>query len=126
MRISDWSSDVCSSDLRIICPNAAGITVCALHYINLEGFYTKRQKVPDGGRMFEGFDHQTVKVGDIEVAYAIGGTGPALLLLHGYPQNRFMWATVAALLADRFTAVCGNLRGYGVQYTQVTAADQLP
>src|SRR3546814_1813156 len=63
--------------------------------------------------MFEGFDHQTVKVGDIEVAYAIGGTGPALLLLHGYPQNRFMWAKVAPLLADRFTVVCGDLRGYG-------------
>src|SRR3546814_11798819 len=73
--------------------------------------------------MFEGFDHQTVKVGDIEVAYAIGGTGPALLLLHGYPQNRFMWAKVAPLLADRFTVVCGDLRGYGDTSKPVNAAD---
>jgi haloacetate dehalogenase len=73
--------------------------------------------------MFEGFDHRTVTVGDIDIACAVGGTGPALLLLHGYPQNRFMWAKVAPLLADRFTVVCGDLRGYGDSAKPANAPD---
>ena len=42
-----------------------------------------------------------------------GGSGPPLLLLHGYPQTHAMWHRVAALLRDRFTLVCPDLRGYG-------------
>ena len=43
----------------------------------------------------------------------IGGSGPALLLLHGYPQTHVMWHRVAAQLAERFTVVATDLRGYG-------------
>lgn len=63
--------------------------------------------------MFEGFIHRRVAPDDVTIAYATAGHGPPLLLLHGYPQNRFMWARVAPLLADRFTVVCADLRGYG-------------
>ncbi|SNS07115.1 alpha/beta fold hydrolase [Antarctobacter heliothermus] len=47
------------------------------------------------------------------IAYEIGGSGPPLLLLHGFPQTRAMWAEVAPLLAQDFTVVCPDLRGYG-------------
>lgn len=63
--------------------------------------------------MFEGFRQDSISVDGVEIAFASGGQGPALLLLHGYPQNRFMWARVAPLLTDRFTVVCPDLRGYG-------------
>jgi pimeloyl-ACP methyl ester carboxylesterase len=43
----------------------------------------------------------------------IQGSGPGLLLLHGFPQKHLMWRDVAPLLARRFTVVCADLRGYG-------------
>ena len=52
-------------------------------------------------------------VGPIEVAVAIAGSGPPVLLLHGFPQNKAMWARVAPVLAQQFTVVCADLRGYG-------------
>lgn len=63
--------------------------------------------------MFDGFETNSISVGDIDITYAVGGRGPPVLLLHGFPQNRFMWAAVAPLLAQRFTVVCADLRGYG-------------
>lgn len=49
----------------------------------------------------------------IEIAFRIGGSGAPLLLLHGYPQNHLMWARVAPVLAQHFTVVLSDLRGYG-------------
>ena len=49
----------------------------------------------------------------VDISYRIGGTGPPLLLLHGYPQNHLMWAKVAPQLARHFTLVLSDLRGYG-------------
>ncbi len=43
----------------------------------------------------------------------VGGSGPPLLLLHGYPQTHAMWHAVAPRLAESFTVVCSDLRGYG-------------
>src|SRR5579862_3633956 len=63
--------------------------------------------------MFEGFHHRRVAVPGAEIACAVGGSGPPLLLLHGFPQNMAMWAHVAPLLAREFTVVCADLRGYG-------------
>ena len=63
--------------------------------------------------MFEGFSHRTVDVGDAEISCVIGGSGPPLLLLHGFPQNKAMWAQVAPKLAASHTVVCADLRGYG-------------
>ncbi len=48
-----------------------------------------------------------------EIAYRTGGKGPAMLLLHGYPQTQFMWHLVADRLANSFTLVMPDLRGYG-------------
>ena len=62
---------------------------------------------------FEGFDSRRVETGECEIACFVGGAGPPALLLHGYPQTRFMWHKVAPKLAERFTVVASDLRGYG-------------
>jgi haloacetate dehalogenase len=63
--------------------------------------------------MFEGFDRKTLDVRGVQIACVVGGTGPPVLLLHGYPQCMAMWARVAPKLAARYTIVCADLRGYG-------------
>ncbi|MDZ7711537.1 MAG: alpha/beta hydrolase [Roseovarius sp.] len=47
------------------------------------------------------------------LAYSIGGNGPPLLLLHGFPQTRAMWSHVAPALARTHTVICPDLPGYG-------------
>ena len=49
----------------------------------------------------------------LSVAYCTGGSGPPLLLLHGFPQTHMMWAQIAPKLAQNFTVICADLRGYG-------------
>jgi haloacetate dehalogenase len=49
----------------------------------------------------------------VDIAYDTGGAGPPLLLLHGYPQTRAMWARIAPRLAETHTVICPDLRGYG-------------
>lgn len=51
--------------------------------------------------------------GPIEIACQIGGSGPPLLLLHGFPQTKAIWHEVAPELAKHFTVVASDLRGYG-------------
>jgi haloacetate dehalogenase len=51
--------------------------------------------------------------GPIEISYLIGGSGPPLLLLHGFPQTKAIWSQVAPELARHFTVVAADLRGYG-------------
>jgi haloacetate dehalogenase len=63
--------------------------------------------------VFENFDQRRLTVGETEINLRIGGAGPALLLLHGYPQTHVMWHKIAPRLAERFTVVCADLRGYG-------------
>jgi len=63
--------------------------------------------------LFESFQRNKLRVGDIDVNYVTAGRGPPLLLLHGFPQNLAMWARVAPILAADFTVVCADLRGYG-------------
>jgi haloacetate dehalogenase len=63
--------------------------------------------------MFKVFDHKTVAVTGAEIDLVIGGSGPPLLLLHGYPQTKAMWHKIAPRLAEDFTVVAADLRGYG-------------
>jgi len=51
--------------------------------------------------------------GPIEISYVVGGNGPPLLLLHGFPQTKAIWSLVAPELAKQFTVVAADLRGYG-------------
>ncbi|MGE3743433.1 MAG: alpha/beta fold hydrolase [Geminicoccaceae bacterium] len=63
--------------------------------------------------MFEGFAYRSVDVGPARLTVAIGGEGPPLLLLHGYPQTHLAWHAIAPVLAREFTVVAPDLRGYG-------------
>lgn len=66
-----------------------------------------------GAELFPGFVGRRMPVDGAEIFVRIGGQGPALLLLHGYPQSHVMWHRVAADLARDFTVVAADLRGYG-------------
>lgn len=64
--------------------------------------------------MFEGFHLARHEVAPgIELNYRMAGSGPALLLLHGHPQTHVMWHRVAPRLAERYTVILPDLRGYG-------------
>lgn len=63
--------------------------------------------------MYEDFRHGRHQTGMANIAYVTGGEGPPLLLLHGFPQTKAMWAKMAPQLAERFTVVAADLRGYG-------------
>ena len=63
--------------------------------------------------IFEGFEERPIATSDVTIQAWIGGSGPPLLLLHGYPQTHVMWHKIAPTLAKRFTVVATDLRGYG-------------
>ncbi len=63
--------------------------------------------------MFEGFKRAEIRTSGANIITVYGGSGPPLLLLHGYPQTHVMWHKVAPLLAREFTIVATDLRGYG-------------
>jgi len=62
---------------------------------------------------FEGFELSQIEVGEVSLRVRHGGSGPPLLLLHGYPQTHMMWGRIAGDLAKDFTVVAADLRGYG-------------
>jgi haloacetate dehalogenase len=63
--------------------------------------------------MFDGFTRQQIKTQGATINLVRGGSGYPILLLHGYPQTHASWHRVAPILAERFTVVCTDLRGYG-------------
>lgn len=63
--------------------------------------------------LFPGFAEKTVAGDGTSIFLQTGGSGPPLLLLHGYPQTHAMWHRVAPALAKHFTLVIPDLRGYG-------------
>jgi haloacetate dehalogenase len=67
-----------------------------------------------------------VATGETEIFVQAGGSGPPLLLLHGFPQTHLMWRDIAPLLAPTFTVVCADLRGYGRSGCPASASDHAP
>lgn len=63
--------------------------------------------------MIKGFKQRTALANGQTIAYSMGGAGPAVLLLHGFPQTHAMWHGIAPELAQHFTVVAADLRGYG-------------
>ena len=63
--------------------------------------------------MFEGFSNVRINTSGTTINLVHGGHGPPLLLLHGYPQTHVMWHKVAPKLAQRYSVVAPDLRGYG-------------
>ncbi len=62
---------------------------------------------------FDGFVQERIELGEVTLRVRHGGSGPAVLLLHGHPRTHTTWHRVAPLLASDFTVVCPDLRGYG-------------
>ena len=60
-----------------------------------------------------GFSYRAVTVGPTSYRPGVAGEGPAVLLLHGFPQTHHCWRLVAPALAERFTVVACDLKGYG-------------
>jgi haloacetate dehalogenase len=73
--------------------------------------------------MFEGFEQKSLSVNGQEIAYVKAGQGDPVLLLHGFPQTKAMWARIAPELAKRYTVVCADLRGYGHSSKPACAPD---
>lgn len=70
------------------------------------------------------FEQRRVEVEpQVQINAVIGGSGPPLLLLHGHPQTLAIWHKVAPLLAERFTVVAADLRGYGDSYKPLGSVD---
>jgi haloacetate dehalogenase len=63
--------------------------------------------------MLDELEATLVETRETRIFLRWGGTGPPLLLLHGFPQTHLMWREVAPRLTRRFTVVCADLRGYG-------------
>ena len=68
---------------------------------------------PEVAALFPGFKHLDMRTKGAIIRVRHGGSGPPLLLLHGYPNNHVLWYAVAARLAERYHVVLADLRGYG-------------
>ena len=64
-------------------------------------------------KLFPGFTRRRIRASGATINLVTGGNGPAVLLLHGYPETHAMWHKVAPALARDYTVVCADLRGYG-------------
>jgi haloacetate dehalogenase len=76
--------------------------------------------------LFPGFEQLRVPTARGEVNAVVGGSGPPLLLLHGYPQSLLMWHGVAPLLAAHHTVVATDLSGYGMSFRPAAEPDHRP
>ena len=72
------------------------------------------------------FASQHIDTGAATIFVRWAGSGPPLLLLHGFPQTNLMWSQVAAQLTHEFTVVCADLRGYGQSSCPPSSADHAP
>jgi haloacetate dehalogenase len=73
--------------------------------------------------LFEGFEVRDLDTPRGSVRARVGGSGPPLLLLHGYPHTHLMWHAVAPSLAERFTVVAADLPGYGDSFRPPVSDD---
>lgn len=75
---------------------------------------------------FDGMKLSQIELPEVSLRVRHGGSGPPLLLLHGYPETHLMWGLVASDLAREFTVVAPDLRGYGKSSKPPTAEDHEP
>jgi haloacetate dehalogenase len=76
--------------------------------------------------VLDGFAESRIETGEAEIHVRHGGSGPPLLLLHGYPQTHAMWHRIAPRLAEAFAVVAPDLRGYGRSSKPATTDDHEP
>lgn len=86
---------------------------------------------PAANTLIDGFTSATADVNGITLHYVRGGSGPTLLLVHGFPQDWYEWRGVMSRLATTFTVIVVDLRGVGRSdasrdgYDAATMADDL-
>jgi haloacetate dehalogenase len=73
--------------------------------------------------LFPGFHARTFETDEASIFARLKGSGPPVALLHGYPQTHAMWHRVAPALAEHFTCVVPDLRGYGASSAPAAAPD---
>ena len=71
-----------------------------------------------------GFVEKTAQVNGVTLNYATGGTGPAVVLLHGYPETWYMWRKIMPALAEHYTVIAPDLRGSGGSDAPETGYDK--
>jgi haloacetate dehalogenase len=76
--------------------------------------------------MFENFTQRQITTSEAVINLRHAGDGPPVLLLHGHPQTHVMWHRVAPRLAQTYTVVCADLRGYGDSSKPPTTPDHEP
>jgi haloacetate dehalogenase len=76
--------------------------------------------------MFDGFSDVMIDTSEAVIRVRRGGQGPPILLLHGIPQTHVMWHKIAPRLAQDFTVVVADLRGYGDSSKPATKRDHEP
>jgi haloacetate dehalogenase len=76
--------------------------------------------------VFDGFSEFELETSGASIHGRRGGQGPPVLLLHGIPETHLMWHRVAPLLAERFTVVATDLRGYGASGKPPSTPDHAP
>lgn len=74
----------------------------------------------------DGFETAEIDTGETAIFARWSGSGPPILLLHGFPQAHLMWRDVAPALARDFTVVCPDLRGYGRSGCPASSEDHAP
>lgn len=63
--------------------------------------------------LFSGFRRRRIRTSGATINLVTAGHGDPILLLHGYPQTLACWHKIAPVLAQDYTVVCADLRGYG-------------
>jgi haloacetate dehalogenase len=76
--------------------------------------------------MMDDFSSVEIETAETSIFLRSSGSGPPILLLHGFPETHLMWRGVAPLLAREFTVVCADLRGYGRSGCPASAPDHAP
>ncbi|MGU3575148.1 alpha/beta fold hydrolase [Brucellaceae bacterium C25G] len=75
-------------------------------------------------QLFPGFDEKHLRTPDVDLSVLCKGSGPAVLLLHGYPQTRTAWHKIAPALSQYYTVIVPDLPGYGCSTVHKSAKNQ--
>jgi haloacetate dehalogenase len=73
----------------------------------------KLMSQPDEAVVFDTFPHQFVTVSTGNILVRRAGNGPAVLLLHGFPETSVAWRKITPILTKQFTVIAADLPGYG-------------
>jgi haloacetate dehalogenase len=90
-------------DRRTILTGAAALAVAPVEFAT----------AAEPTQFFPGFRALDLEAGGVRFAGVVGGSGPPLLLLHGYPETRIAWRKIAGDLARHYTVIAPDLPGYG-------------